>query len=363
MTRYSMDLYFGSYTRSHPFIPAACGEGIGVCSFDPETGGVETRSMTSGILNPSYMTLDATGRYLIVCSENLEGEGAVCIFDRDPDGGLKKTGSQPSGGIATCHVCATPQGKICASSYLSGVLTVYPCSGGIIGKCESTFRYLGKSADVLRQTASHAHQAVVSPDGRWLYVCDLGADRIWCHPIGSGEIMLPSDVSVALPAGSGPRHLAFHPALPRVYVLCELSARVLTYDWDAGTGVLTFADDQPTLPSEWNGTPSASAIRIHPSGRALYVANRNHDSLTAFRLDEGGVARFATRFSSGGEMPRDFAIDPTGRWLLAANQASNCVGIHQVNPTSGLPEKSPWKTVPVKTPACVLFAEPIMALI
>jgi 6-phosphogluconolactonase len=353
----STDVYVGSYTQKHAYLPEACGAGLLVCSFDPQTGKLEVRQTVGALLNPSYLTLDQTGECVVATAENYDAEGAVCVFRRQPDGKLMAKGTQPSGGLATCHVCALPDHKICASSYLDGVLAVYPLRNGIIGARESLFRYRGKSVNATRQENSHAHQAVVSPDQRWLYVCDLGADRIWCHPLVAGRVAPSLQDSVATPAGCGPRHLVFHPTLPRVYVLCELNANLLSYDWDAGCGSLTLADEQPSLPGDWKGEPSAAAIRVHSSGSALYVSNRNHDSLTAFSLDGNGRASLACCISAGGKTPRDFAIDPSGRWLLAANQKSNNVAIHAIDPETGLPMGGSADVVDVWTPVCILFAE------
>lgn len=353
----STDVYVGSYTQTHAYVPEACGAGLLVCSFDPQRGKLEVRQTVGGLLNPSYLALDQTGEYVVVTAENYDAEGLVCLFRRQSDGKLLETSRQPSGGLATCHVCALPDHKICASSYLDGVLAVFPLRNGIIGARESLFRYPGKSVNAARQETSHAHQAVVSPDQHWLYVCDLGADRIWRHPLVGGGVAPASQNSVATPAGCGPRHLVFHPTLPRVYVLCELNAHLLTYDWDVSCGSLTLAEELASLPPDWKGEPSAAAIRVHPSAKALYVSNRNHHSLTAFSLDGDGRASLACSISAGGKTPRDFAIDPSGRWLLAANQKSNNIAIHAVDPETGLPIGGSAAIVDISTPVCVLFAE------
>lgn len=314
------------------------------------------RQTVGGLLNPSYLALDPTEECLVVTAENYDAVGAVCAFRRQPDGKLTAAGTQPSGGLATCHVCALPDHKICASSYLDGVLAVFPLRNGILGPRESFFRYPGKSVNPARQETSHAHQAVVSPDLRWLYVCDLGADRIWCHPLAGGSVAPALAESVATPAGSGPRHLVFHPTLPRVYVICELNAHLLVYDWDASCGSLTLAEEHASLPPGWKGEPWAAAIRVHPSGRTLYVSNRNHDSLTAFSLDGDGRASLACWIPAGGKTPRDFVIDPTGNWLLSANQESNNVAIHALDSETGLPAERAADVVEIATPICLLFA-------
>ena len=355
----SSAVYIGSYTRPHRFQPKACGEGIVVCDLDRETGTLHCRQTLDGILNPAYLALDHSREYLIAASENLDSEGMVCAFRRGADGRLTPSGTQASGGIATCHVYATPAGKICASSYLDGGVAIYPFREGSFGVAERQFRYAGRSVNPERQEASHAHQAVVSPDGRWLYVCDLGADRIWRHPITAGNIAPALPDSTRTPPGSGPRHLVFHPVLPRLYLLGELNAHLLTHLWDRTDGQLTLVDEQATLPPDWTRKPSAAAIKLHPSTKALYVSNRNHNSVAIFQLDENGGATMACRVPCGGETPRDIAVDPSGRWLLTANQESNNVAAHRLNENTGLPQGISPSITRILSPACILFLDQI----
>jgi 6-phosphogluconolactonase len=350
-----MNVYFGSYTQPHKFVPQANGKGIIVCDFNPQSGELIFRAATN-IFNPSYLALDRKNEFLFAASENFDAEGAVHVFKRQADGTLRPINSQPSSGCATCHVCITPGGEICASSYLDGGISVFPFRNGIIGPREFLFSYDENVPGAVQKKNSHAHQAVVSPDGRWLYVCDCGLNGIWRHALVDRRVASTPPEFISAPAKCGPRHLIFHPTLPRVYVICETNAHLLVYDWNANSGNLFLTDDLPTLPADWKGKPAAAAIRIHPSATALYISNRNHDSLTAFKLDSNGRATFARRISSGGKKPRDFALDPSGRWLLCANQNSDCVAIHELDPIAGLPTERTTAFFSVATPVCILFA-------
>lgn len=350
------DVYFGSYTHPLSFVPEARGSGIVACRFDPASGHLEQRQVVGGIINPSYLAMDDSGTHLLAVSEDVDTEGAVWVLRREKSGALSRVSSRPSGGRATCHVHVTAAGIACATSYEDGTLAVYSFKDGIVGPQVEIFRYVGNGANAERQASSHAHHATVSPDLRWLYVCDLGADRIWCHPISEGNVLPALPHSTATPAGSGPRHLCFHRSLSRLYVVCELNAHVLTYDWDPRAGELTFVDEQASLPGHWDGEPSAAAIRIHPYAPALYVSNRIHDSLTVFRLDEAGHPTLASCVPSGGESPRDFDIDPSGAWMLVVNHRSNTVAIHSLDRETGLSNGRPPELFSIPTPTCVLFA-------
>jgi 6-phosphogluconolactonase len=348
-------VYLGTITQPVPFAPGARGAGIVGCALDPASGLLEPRSVTGGILNPNYLAADEGGGNLFAITCDLEAGCHVHAYRRGADGRLAATGVQPTGARVGCHICALPGGRVCATSYFDSSIAVFPVRDGALGPREFHVRYEGRGVNASRQEDSHAHQAVVSPDGRWLYVCDLGTDRIWCHAIGGGRVGPASPDSAATPAGCGPRHLAFHPRLARAYVICELNAHVLTYDWRASDGRLSLLGDAPSLPSGWKGEPAGAAIRAHPSGAALYVSNRNHDSLDFFTLDREGRPARAGHIASGGECPRDFGIDPSGRWLLAANQNSNNVAVHELDPETGLPAGRAPGIFPVDTPASVLL--------
>ena len=304
------------------------------------------------VLNPSYLAASPDGRYLMAASENLDEGGAIHVYTREKDGTLLPLGVMHSHGLATCHVCVTRDNVVCAASYLSGSIVVYPQP---LAAAPQIIQYEGTGPDRSRQEASHPHQVVVSPDSRWLYVPDLGADRIWIHALEAGGVFPATDRFVTTPAGCGPRHLVFHPTLPCAYLIGELNAHVLTCSWDRVSGQLHLLDEQPSLPPDWRGQPSAAAIRIHPSGKTLHVSNRNADLLTVFRLDGEGRCSWAGCGPSGGETPRDFAIDPSGRWLVAAHQKSNNIAVHELDPESGMPRPGEPRLTRVGTPVGVLF--------
>jgi 6-phosphogluconolactonase len=350
------NLYVGSYTQRLSFVPGGCGDGIVSFAFNTHSGEIERRQTIAGLLNPSYLALDRTGARLIAAAENVDAEGTLHLFSRDKRGLLREIDRQSSLGRATCHVAIVADRLVCASAYGSGNAVLYELENERIGTLVNVLQFEGKSVYVQRQEGPHAHQAIPSPDGKWLHICDLGVDCIWRHPVGQPATPFDPALASPTPAGSGPRHLVFHPAQPRVYVLGELNARLMTYSYRAADGELILENDQETLPADWRGQPSAAAIRMHPSGRVLYVSNRIHNSLTAMRLDTQGRATWAATIASGGTTPRDFNIDPTGKWLVVGNQDSNNLAIYGLDETSGLPLPASPRSVQVNTPTCVLFA-------
>lgn len=348
-------LYIGCYTQPADAAFHQGDGGITSCRFDPTWGRLSFQSPGAKVLNPSYLALNQSKEFVLAVSENMVTQGAVHVFRRHADGILVPVMVQPSGGRSSCHVCVTSGGVVCVCSYGDGCAAFYSYRQGRISPLE--YRHCYQANQPVRpQKVSRPHQAVVSPDGRWLYVCDLGLDCIWRHMISDGGGDLATAVGIATPENFGPRHMVFHPVQPRAYVICERNGHLLTYDWNWATGMLSLVDDIASLPADWKGQPAAAAIRIHPSHATLYVSNRNHDSLAVFALGSTGSAELVGRFSCGGKTPRDFAIDPSGRWLLCANQHSNHIAIHQLDPITGLPANKPPEFFSTACPTCILFA-------
>lgn len=158
-----------------------------------------------------------------------------------------------------------------------------------------------------------------------------------------------------MPPGSGPRHLAFHPAEPVVYVLCELDGALVTYGWDRAAGQLTPLGQTSTVPGLAAGTAACSAIRVSPDGRFLYTACRGPDAVTVFGIADAAAPCLAGAVPSGGASPRDIVLAAGGRLLLCANQGSGTVTVLRVDPGTGVPA-SPSATLTTQAPACLLPA-------
>lgn len=341
-------LLVGTYTEQVPHVPFSAGEGIVTCALDRRSGVISRRGVFSGVVNPACLALAGDGRQVLAASEIIDGDGWVWQLACDREGRLEEVARQGSRGRATCHVGWLASGKVAAANYYSGSTTILPMSGGRLEAAERVICYHGSGPDPFRQEASHAHQVVSSPDGRWFYVCDLGADRVWQHDIaGAGE-----PCGWVMPAGMGPRHLVFHPVLKVAYVVGELTGSVAVCDWDGGTGALRVAGATAVRGRD----VSAAAIRVHPSGRMVWISERKEPMLRGFRvgldgrLDEGGVV-----VALGGGQPRDFAISPDGRWLVVANQEADELVVVELDAAEGVPVGGWVRRFPLRTPVAVLF--------
>lgn len=347
----SIRFFVGSYTMPAGHVKHGHGQGIYTCGLDLSTGAITQQHVTGGIDNPSYVTRDPNGNFLYVASESFEGLSRVVSFKIDSDGSLTGVSNLPTHGGANCHVHCRG-GRLFSTSYVNGNMDVYSTDNGRLTH-ELLVEYQGDGPNKARQESAHAHQAMTSPDGKWLYVCDLGSDRIWRHQVD--DLKSEPDGFTVVPGGSGPRHLAFHPTLPFAYVVGELNTHLFVCRYDAASGALEVVEELKTLPADYTGAPAAAAVRVHPSGKALYFSNRQHNSVSTFSIDEDGKLELAGTQPSGGEEPRDINVDPSGNYLLIANQDGDNICIYKLDPETGLPEGEIVLAFSCKTPVSIEF--------
>jgi 6-phosphogluconolactonase len=160
-----------------------------------------------------------------------------------------------------------------------------------------------------------------------------------------------------VPPGSGPRHFAFHPSGKFAYVINELTSTMTAFAYDAAKGALTVLQTLPTLPHEVKGNSTAEVV-VSPDGRFVYGSNRGHDSIAVFAVDAStGKLEARGHVPTGGKTPRNFAIDPTGTWLLAAGQSSNTIHVLKLDAATGMP-KPTGVSVETPKPVCVRYLAP-----
>ena len=354
-------MFVGTYTR-------APSKGIYAYRFQGATGTLTplgTAGLAGETENPSFLAVHPNQRFLYAVNEvsRYDGRpaGSISAFAIDPaTGTLTLLNRVSSGGGGPCHVSIDRSGKwLFAANYGGGSVAAFPLhQDGTVGEASAFFQHTGASVDPARQSGPHAHEAVVSPDNRFVLAADLGLDRVFTYrldPTAGG--LAPADPPfAAIAPGSGPRHLAFQPDGKFVYVLSEMLSRVVAFRYDAGRGTLAELQTLSTLPEGFSAENSGAEISTHPSSKFLYASNRGHDSIAVFRIDAAkGTLTPVDRVSTQGKTPRGFAIDPSGRFLLAANQNSGTVVVFRIDQqTGGLTPMG--ITVEVPSPVSVVFA-------
>ncbi|MFG3353359.1 lactonase family protein [Streptomyces sp. NPDC048001] len=339
--------YIGSFT-------SAGGQGITAASVDAATGALTATSATAAVADPSYLAVRPGGRVLYAVSET--AEGAVAAFTAG-DGTLTPLGSPaPVRGAGPTHLSLTADlERVLTANYGSGSVSVLPLRpDGSPGAAAEVLGHRGRGPDPDRQSGPHAHQVLPDPTGRWILGVDLGTDSVRVCALDPASGRLEVRGETALRPGTGPRHLAFHPAGGHVLVLCELEPVVAVCRWDARTGALQPVAELPVVPEGSRGDAYPSALVVAPDGRRAWAAVRGHDSIAVLDLARGPErARRTASVPCGGHWPRDLAADPRGRRLYAANERSGDVTWFDLDPGTGLPHRAGSLAVPAAT--CIVF--------
>ncbi|MFD8981563.1 lactonase family protein [Streptomyces sp. NPDC059564] len=339
--------YIGSFTSGG-------GRGVTTAAVDPRTGALTPLAADASLADPSYLALDRAAGVLYAVSET--GRGAAGAF-RLTGGGVAPLGAPVSvGGSGPTHLCLAGR-RLLTANYTSGSVGSMPVGpDGGLGGPASVLAHRGAGLDADRQEGPHAHQVLPDPTGRWVLSVDLGTDSVRVCALDPATGALRVHAEVALRAGTGPRHLAFHPAGGVAYVLHELEPQLTVCRWNAESGHLEPVREVPVASAGVPGAarPYPSAIVASPDGRFLWAAVRGDDALVTFSLAAGPEEpRLTGTVGCGGAWPRDLAIDPAGRRLYAANEHSGDVTWFEVDPLTGHPRRTGSVAVPAAS--CVVF--------
>jgi 6-phosphogluconolactonase len=295
------------------------------------------------VVNPSWLTFDE--REQILYAVNEEDEGRVSAFARDAaTGELRLLNDQRSHGAAPCYVSLDPSSRfILVANYSGGTVAVLPVTAD--GQLEAATCVIHHQGSSIRpeQEGAHPHMIRPSVDGRFVLVTDLGTDQVLVYRLdpGTGQLV-PNEQGTAVVSehpGAGPRHFAFALRGRTVYVINELNSTVTVYDYTPERGELQARQVVSTLPDGVDGPAignSCAHIAVSPDGRFVYGSNRGHDSIAIWEVeDANGELRPVGHESTRGKTPRGFSLDPTGSWLLVANQESDTIVSFRRDPGSG----------------------------
>ncbi len=342
--------------------------GIYEYDFDPATGAMTAAGEPAEITNSSFMAIHPNGKYLysVIETENFRGKnsgGLKSFAINAKSGQLTPLNEQSSEGGIPCHLVVDPTGQhVLVANYNGGTFTAVAIEpDGKLGPVEAVHHDHGSSINRERQEAAHPHGVCFDPAGKFFLVADLGIDKLFVYRLET----VSKDTAVrfepaqtpfaAIAPGSGPRHVAFHPNGKFLYLVNELGGTLMAFHYDAETGALHQFQTISTLPKDFTGKNTASAVVVHPTGRYVYACNRGDDSVVAYSVDAtSGKLNFVERVSSGGKTPRDCVIDPDGHWLLATNQGSDNVTVFQIDADSGR-LKPTDKPTEIGAPGCVIF--------
>lgn len=333
----------------------------GICAFEfnESTGGLQACGVFSGIANPSYLLLHPTRPWLYSVSEASGSQGDssgkvwALSYEHKPFN-IRALNHRSTQGSSPCHLELDKTGSwLFVSNYGSGSAAVFAIgAAGELGEMTDFVQHLGTGSNPVRQEGPHAHSAIVTGDNQFVIVADLGIDELVVYRLDSHNGKLMAHAEVRMPSGSGPRHMAFHPTGAWLYVANEMASTVTVFKYESAGGKLSQRATYSTLPDgAWDSY--VADIHISSSGQRLYVSNRGHNSIATFVADSDGALRLHEHAACGGVWPRNFALSPSGSFILVANQHSDEVCVLPVTRTGGLDFSVASR--PVAGAACVKF--------
>ncbi|WP_263264598.1 lactonase family protein [Pseudomonas sp. RIT-PI-S] len=357
------DLLVGSYTQGSS-------EGLYRLSFDSQSG--QLASAPVQVIkadNPSWLVLNKAQSQLFVVNENGPGQkdtvGRVSSYRIDPAthevaliNQVQSKGDEPT------HASLSADEKwLFVSNYAvhpdpGGSLAVLPVAAdGTLGEVAQQFHNAPSKVNPERQASGHVH-STVSNHG-FVYSSDLGADKVFVYR-AQGKATAPlspaNPAAVALPPGSGPRHLLFDASGEHAWLTLEMPAQVASFKWQAGNLVRTQLHDLAT--EQKPATGAGGGLHLSPDGKFLYVANRGTvNELVVYAVDHEGGLKQVQRRSVEGDHPREFTLDPSGRFVLIANQKSNEIVVVERDAASGMLQRT-VQHYPLDSPSDLKFLQP-----
>lgn len=350
------------------------GNGIHILEMNPATGALIPRDILKSESNPTWLAFNRDRTRLYSANEVAtpdSGSGSVSAYGVDgATGQLTLINSVGSEGGGPAHISIHPAGRhALVANYGGGSVAVLPIApDGRLASASDVKRHQGTIGPAQASSAPpgsfaisghdrpHAHMIEADPSGRFVLAADLGLDQIlvWRFDPVKGTLTPNDPPSIALPAGDGPRHFAFHPKGQWLYSLQEEASTLAVFDYDASNGRLRAKQTLSTLPRGFAGTNFTSEIIVSPDARFVYVANRLHDSIAWFSIGVDGTLTWVGEEWTRGDYPRSFTIDPSGRFLFSCNQRSDALAGFRIDPKSGALTFTGQYT-PVGSPAHAVF--------
>lgn len=344
-------LVVGTYTNS------CDSNGIYVYDFSTDTGDFSLKSTSEKIINPSYLTISDDTKFLYSVNEN-GADSQVSAFGFNPKSGkLKLLNTQDSHGADPCYIINDDKNVIVAN-YSGGSIAIFGRNAdGSLSQAKQVIQHEGKGINAQRQESAHVHMVSFSPDKKYVLANDLGTDKIsiYKYDKNAPEKALELKERITVKQGSGPRHLAFSKDGKFAYLLQELDGTLTVFKYKNGS--LKQLQETIVVAKDFKGENSAADIHISPNGRFLYATNRGEaNTINVFAINKKGTLDLVNQVSTKGKGPRNFTIDPTGKFLLVGHQYTNEIVIFKMDETTGKLSDT-GKRIELCAPVCLVFTK------
>ncbi len=346
-------LFVGTYTEGRP------DNGIYIYEFNSKSGQLKRTGNAKKITNPSFITIAPNGQFLYACTDTkLPHEGSVSAFKIDSvNDKISFINRQPSGGENPVYLTINSNNKLVVNgNYTEGNVSVFKVNeDGSLNPYSQIIQFTDNSINKVRQDKAHIHATVFSPANDFIFLPDLGSDKIRVFKFDSTNskpLSAINNYTVNTVLGSGPRHFTFHPNNKFAYCIEELSGMVSVYTYNNGKldpiqRIFSYAKTQESYGS--------ADIHISSDGLFLYSSNRWEDenTIAIFSIDQSnGLLKLIGHQPTYGDHPRNFTLDPTGQFLLVANQATNNIVVFKRDSKTGLLTKTKHE-INIPNPSCL----------
>lgn len=340
------------------YLGSGSDSGVSYVLLDSETGELSALKQAVQTSSPGSLALSEDKKYMFTVGRKKGEEmGFVASFSCEDDGSLKLVSEQSSMGSGPCHVSLDSTSRVLfVANYSSGSVTSYKVdAAGKLSEPVSHYQNEGSSVNERRQNGPHAHSIYASPDNKFVYSADLGTDKVMIYKLDAMTGKLTPSGSGEVPAGSGPRHMAFSGNGEKLYVLNELTLTVSQFARDAESGALVLEASKPVM-AELREKMTCSEIQLSGDDKFIYIASRDLDGQKRDIISvlNAGDLSIIQEQPTGAWIPRHFGISPSGKWFLIAGQRDNKVVVHARDPISGKLSSTPHG-VETQTPMWILF--------
>jgi len=344
-TQETFTLFVGTYTDGNS-------EGIYSYTFNAESGQLTNKTVAAATDNPSFLKISPNNEYLYAVNETniFEGEnGSVTAFKID-DGQLKALNTVSSFGAHPCHIGISDDGAMVAvSNYTGGNLSVFKTDVNGNLKTPQVIDHTQLDSTKI----SHVHSALFSK-GK-LFVADLGLDMLSIYPFLDRGVDAAEAEFLPFPEKAGPRHFVFGREDSMLYVINELNSTIAVFK-RTDEGAFNLLETKSTLADDFEGDSYCADIRLSSDGKFLYGSNRGENTIVIFAVDQTtGKISLIGREDVRGDWPRNFNIDPSGSFLLVANQRSNNITVYKRDKDNGTLTFAHEFELP--SPVCLEFLE------
>jgi len=346
--------YVGTYTDT-------AAKGIYALKWDAAAKKFVSLGLQAEVASPSFVAVSPSHKFLYAITERAarrDGTGSVSSYAIDPaNGALKLINRVPAHGNTSAHLVVDASGKwLLVANYGSGSVASFALNAdGSVGEMADFKQHSGSSVNPHRQMGPHPHEAVMSPDNRFLLIPDLGLDKVFVYALDSttGKLTLASTTDTR--PGFGPRHMLFGKGGKFAYVLGEMASAVAVMSYDKKNGKLTLVENIDTIPPQLTIENNSAELSLSNDGLFLYATNRGHDSVTVFKVSAAnGKLTNVQNIPTQGHIPRGMSLDPDGTHLLTGNQNSDTITIFDRDTKTGkLTFASQMTDIP--TAVCILF--------